>query len=327
MRGATQCAKTLKSVLRTLKSKAGKATIPEFGEPIEQLMLGVLSRDQQESRAREILAELREHVVDYNELRVIPSLELREMLSDFPDARLKCEDINRALNRIFLLEHRVSLDRLASESRKDVIAYLEKIDGLEAYSRARIRLLGLKQPAFPLDEAMWAFARANEIVDPKCSLEEAQGFLERQIPEKDQLEVFALLRKQAWSEFGNAVKKGEVERIVSVPPDRTSRNMLQMVASGTIEPVAPDDADEDESDNLIDAEAFDAGGPDDGAGESAGGPGESGKRKSGRAKAAKPTPKKTKTKAAEPAAAKRTATPRAASGAGKAPRRSRAKNG
>jgi hypothetical protein len=53
------------------------------------------------------------------------------------------------------------------------------VDGLEPYTRARIRLLGMRQHAIPLDEAMWALARRDELVDPKCPLLEAQHFLER----------------------------------------------------------------------------------------------------------------------------------------------------
>src|SRR5262249_24426578 len=138
----------------------------------------------------------------------------------------------RALNKIFSIEHALSLDRVAALPRKDMLDYINKVDGLEAYTRARIRLLGLGQHAFPLDEAMWAFAREHHLIDAKCVLEEAQQFLEGQIEPDDALDCFALLRKQAWTEFGTAVKKREVERIQSVPPDRTSRNMLQLVMSG-----------------------------------------------------------------------------------------------
>jgi len=229
MRGATECARRLKLFFSNLRARLGKVNHPPISDPITQLILGVLSRDTPEAKASEGLERLRGMVVDYNELRVIPPIELADVLSDFPDARLKCEDISRALNAIFAREHAVSLDRLADLPRKDVIAALDKIDGLEAYTRARIRLLGLRQHAIPLDEAMWAAARAAAIVDQRCPLEEAQAFLERQISPEEALEFFALLKRHAWSEMGPAVKKRAVRRIVSVPPDRTTRNMLQLI--------------------------------------------------------------------------------------------------
>ncbi len=232
MRGATACAKRLKLLFSSLRSKLGKVGRPPVTDPITQLILGVLSRDTPEAKAAEGLDRLRTMVVDYNELRVIPVLELVEILGGFPDVRLKCEDISRALNGIFALEHAIALDRLAGLPKKEVIAILECVDGLEAYTRARIRLLGLGQHAIPLDEAMWAWARQQKIVDPRCPLLEAQRFLERQIAEEDAREFVALFRKSAWSEMGTAVRRGEVSRIVSVPPDRTSRNMLQMVSRG-----------------------------------------------------------------------------------------------
>jgi endonuclease III len=229
MRGATECAKRLKPFFSSLRSKVGKVSQPAASDPITQLILGVLSRDAPEARASEGLERLRSVVVDYNELRVIPPIELADLLGDFPEPRLKCEDISRALNAIFAAEHTVSLDRLAGLPRKDVLAVLEGIDGLEAYTRARIRLLGLRQHAIPLDEAMWALVRREKLVDPRCPLHEAQQFLERHLPEESALENVALLKKFAWAELGPAVRRREVEHIHSVPPDRTSRNMLQLV--------------------------------------------------------------------------------------------------
>lgn len=241
MKGATRCAQRLRQVFRSLRANLGRIARPSVSDPITQLILGVFSRDMPEAKAREALERFREMVVDYNELRVIAPLELAGMLGrDYPDVRIKCEDLSRALNRIFAIEHRVCLDRLADMNKKDVAAYLARVDGLEPYTRARIRLLGLQQHAIPLDEAMWAFARANEIVDAKCDLEEAQLFLERSISADDALDFVALVRRQAWADFGAAVRKREVQRIRSVPPDRTSRNMLAQFST----PAAGDDVDE-----------------------------------------------------------------------------------
>lgn len=232
MKGATQCARRVKQLFRSLRTKLGKVNRPQTGDPITQMILGILTRDAPEAKAREALERMKSIVVDYNELRVIPALELTDHVGDYPDARTKCEDVSRALNRVFAIEHTVSMDRLANASKADVINYLNGIAGLDGYSRARVKLLGFGMHAIPLDEAMWAFSRQAGIVDEKCSLEEAQTFLERQIDEADALEFVALLRKAAWGEMGSAVRKGEAEKIRSIPPDRTSRNMLQLIASG-----------------------------------------------------------------------------------------------
>lgn len=250
MRGATECARCLKQLIRSLRTKLGKLGRPAAGDAITQMILGVFARDVPESKARAALDRLRALVVDYNELRVVPPIEMAELVGALSDARLKCEDLSRALNKVFAIEHEVSLERLRELPRKEVCEYLEKIDGLDAYSRARIRLLGLQQHAIPLDEAMWAYARRQKIVDRRCPLDEAQRFLERRIPEDEAPEVVRLIEKQAWTEMAAAVRAGEVERIASVPPDRTASNMLQMVASGrsatsaaasAVEPAEPDD--------------------------------------------------------------------------------------
>ena len=231
MRGATQCAQRLKALFGSLRSKLGKLSPPPAGDPVTQLILGVLTRDATEPKAREALDRIRGMVVDYNELRVIPPIELAEMVGDYPHARLKCEDISRALNRVFAMNHTISLDHLADLPDKEVRAYLEQIDGLEAYTRARVRLLGLQQHAIPLDEAMWAYARRERIVDQRCPLTEAQAFLERRVAKENALEFVVLLRRRAWDDVGVMVRRGEVRRIQSVPPDRTARNMLRLLGS------------------------------------------------------------------------------------------------
>lgn len=234
MRGATDCAKRLKSLVNSLRNKHGRVPPVQVGDPVTQLVVGILTRDTPEPKAYEALERLKSLVVDYNELRVIPAIELAEQLSEFNDARLKAEDVGRALNWIFAREHDVTLDHLIGASQRDTLAYLSRVEGLEAYTIARIRLLGLKQKAFPLDEAMWAYAKQMKVVNPKSPLDEAQQFIERQIPEDQLLEVFALIRKAAWAEFGAAVRKQQVERIQSAPPDRTTRNMLQAIAAGQV---------------------------------------------------------------------------------------------
>ncbi|MGD8453191.1 MAG: hypothetical protein PVJ57_15340 [Phycisphaerae bacterium] len=231
MRGATQCARRLRALFNTLRSKLGRVSPPASSDPITQMILGILSRDVPESKARSALDLLRGMVVDYNELRVIPPIELADMIGDYPDVRLKCEDVSRSLNRVFARNHVISLAHLTDQSARDVRAYLDSIDGLEDYTRARVRLLGLQQHAIYLDEAMWAYARQEEIVDKRCSLGEAQSFLERQISPEDALEFVALLGRQAWSEMGAAVRARDVTPIQSVPPDRTTRNMLQLVGA------------------------------------------------------------------------------------------------
>lgn len=231
MRGATQCAQRLKKQFAAWRNKHGKVTLPTVTDPISQLILGVLSRNMPESKARQVLDALRAQVVDYNELRVIPTYELIEMIGDVPDVNTKAEDILRALNHIFAIEFAVSLDRMRELNKKEAIAYINEIAGLEAYTRARIRLLGLEMHAIPLDEAMWAYARQTEIVDPKCSLEDAHGFLERQISADEALEFVALLQKQAWAQCAAGVRAGEYDRVTSIPPDRASSHMLADVSS------------------------------------------------------------------------------------------------
>jgi hypothetical protein len=49
MKGATQCARRVKQVFKTLRGKLGKVNKPQVGDPVSQLILGIFSRDAQEA--------------------------------------------------------------------------------------------------------------------------------------------------------------------------------------------------------------------------------------------------------------------------------------
>ncbi|MGE3180337.1 MAG: hypothetical protein AB7N71_01805 [Phycisphaerae bacterium] len=251
MRGATLAAKKVKKAFAELKKAHGKQQEPGIGDPIQQLLLGVFSRNAPENKAREAVEKLQGMVVDFNELRVTPVTELAQAVGGSSEMRRKCEDISRALNAIFAIEFAVSLDRVAKLPKRESREFLTGLDGLDAYSRARIRLYGFGHHAIPLDEAMWAVCREHELVDPECTLEESQNFLERQIPDGQAFEFVALLRKQAWADKGNAVKKGQVTTISSEAPDRSSTNMLQQVASGVQLPSMAPPADKKKSESIV----------------------------------------------------------------------------
>ena len=66
MRGATECARRLRRLVRSLQSKVGRVNEPPVNEPVTQVILGVFSRDMPESKARDVLDRLRNVVGDYN---------------------------------------------------------------------------------------------------------------------------------------------------------------------------------------------------------------------------------------------------------------------
>ncbi len=123
MRGATLCARRVKALFGSLRSKLGKVSLPGPGDPLTQCILGILSRDVPEPKAREALDRIRGMVVDFNELRVVPPIELARCWR-LPGRAPQCEDISRALNKIFALHHNVTLDHLLGMPKKEVIIYL-----------------------------------------------------------------------------------------------------------------------------------------------------------------------------------------------------------
>lgn len=319
MKGASKCTERVKAHRKTLKKKFAGVELRASLDPISELVLAILSRDVPFRVAHEVLERLRSQVVDFNELRVIPSHELAELINDQTRYRLKADDLNRALNFVFAREFDVTLEPLRALNKKEAIAYLDEVEGLEAYSRASIRLHVLGQHAVPLDAAMWARARELELIDPECPLAEAQGFLERQIPADDGAEFVAMLFEDSWASWGDAVAADEVEPIVSVPREIKSSHMLAHVSG--VAPIGatslsgdPDaglvvDLEEPMLDDRGAVEPVEAVAGSD-ASENAGGKGKAARKtrtaKQTKAKTSPATKTKTKAKAKATTAAKRT---------------------
>jgi endonuclease III len=198
MKRGTFYAKEVRKVFNRLVREHGRPKQSGLTDPVEQLLLGILSRGTTEHAAVGALKRLREAVVDVNELRVSSPRELLGPLGkEFPGALEKARDINRALNEIFNREHNLELAQLRDRNRRDAKQYLEKLPGADSHTVASVMLLSIGGHAVPVDDYMLAFFQAAELVDAKASREEVEAFLERNTAASDAYAFYVLVRRHA----------------------------------------------------------------------------------------------------------------------------------
>ena len=72
MKHGSEYAKRVKRLFQQLIRKFGRPAETEPTDPIEQLILGILSLCTSATKAKVVYRRLRQHMVDLNELRVTP---------------------------------------------------------------------------------------------------------------------------------------------------------------------------------------------------------------------------------------------------------------
>lgn len=206
MKHGAEYARKIKRLYGQLRRRYGKPELTDSTDPLEQLVLGILARGVSEARALAAYRRLREAMVDYNELRVTPWVELSEILRpELPDADRKARDLSDALNAIYDRYSTVDLSALRDKPVREAREYLRSLPGVDEYAAARVVLMALGGHAVPIDETALAVLRKEQMISPDADLAEAQAFLERHIQASEAAAFSWLIHRYA---VGRAPKSG-----------------------------------------------------------------------------------------------------------------------
>jgi|CXWL01.1.fsa_nt_gi endonuclease III len=186
MKDGTHYADRLKKAYSKVKHGISEADIPEPGDPIRCLAVGILGSDNGPSRAERQLNKALGVVVDWNEIRVSNVHEVAVLLGDTGTESLRrCQNLLDALHTIYDRENRVSLDRLKSLGRREARQYLETIKGVDEYAVAYVVLWSFGGHAIPVWNQVLGILREADLVHPTATRAEIQAFLERNVPAAD----------------------------------------------------------------------------------------------------------------------------------------------
>jgi endonuclease III len=205
MKHSGKHADTLKSVLKKLRKTESPPRQPR--ESLRALVQAAMSYDMPDSRVEEAMRVIDEEFVDLNELRVATELEAQELLGNkYPDIEKRVTMITKALNNIFEREHTLSLERLATISKRDARQFLRALPDIHPFVEAYVMLMSFDGHAVPLDETMLAYLRDQEAVEEGIPLEESQRFIEHHLKAEDCYDFYCLVRT-ASHEHSEAKKK------------------------------------------------------------------------------------------------------------------------
>ncbi|NOS99068.1 MAG: hypothetical protein HOP29_00385, partial [Phycisphaerales bacterium] len=202
MKNGTHYAKCVKRAFAELKKRHGAVSHPEPSDPIQQMIVGVLSQDAPPGKVAAAVKALNETMVDFNEIRVSTTPELARVIRPYiGDGDGRADEIRRSLNAVYLKKHGLTLEFLRKLGRREARQWLEKLDGVSADTAASVILWSLGGHAIPVGRRLYEALRQAELVEPTATMEEVRAFLERNVPASDAKE-FCLMMDRLPSRTG-----------------------------------------------------------------------------------------------------------------------------
>jgi endonuclease III len=181
MKQGTTYARKLKKAYTGFKGAAA-GDVPESIDPIEQLVLAVLSQETSTAKAQRAMKQMQSVMVDYNDLRVSTPAEVSDAIARYvPRSVQRGKVLLKLLNAIYQREHNVSLDSLRNRGVREVKQYLESLEAITPYVSASVILWSLGGHAIPVSDVVHEWLVQSGLVHPDASAAEVQSFLERHI--------------------------------------------------------------------------------------------------------------------------------------------------
>jgi endonuclease III len=189
-----------KTVVRLIKAAPSRK--PEPVDPLARLIRAFLEYDCDEARASAAERKIQENMVDFNELRVTPAIELAALLGvRYPFAESRCSALHRTLQSVFDREHHMRLDRLKEMKKPEIRPYLQSLAGINPYVEAAVCVDCFGICAAPVDTKLLLWLISKDALPEGIDIKTAQHHVEKMLKATEAEDFFHGARKEleGWS--------------------------------------------------------------------------------------------------------------------------------
>jgi endonuclease III len=188
----------IKKLYRSWKKQGGDLTAPVYEEPLEALVVALISERYPDGEARKIYKRMQSHFTDLNDLRVSRAEEIIEVMDDHSEsAQAAALTLTRILNQVYDRYDMMSLASLKGTGKRQGRKEIEDLEGVTRFAADYCFVTALGGHAIPLTGSMKTLLTREEMIHPEATDEEIHGFLERQIPASEAWAFYSLLRAAA----------------------------------------------------------------------------------------------------------------------------------
>jgi hypothetical protein len=212
MKNSKEYSTKIAKLFRNLKRKCGKAKKPVYDNPVKSLIFAVIHENCGQTAAKPLMRKLEKYFVDFNELRVSKTEEIMEVLgSDSDEFHKVADSIKATLGGIFGKYNTLDLSELEDMGKKPAKKELEELEiSRFAINYCFVTFLG--GHAIPLTEEMVEYLRSEELVYPDSTIEQIEGFLERQITAANGFLFYSALSKECQKSKKKTAVKSKITK-------------------------------------------------------------------------------------------------------------------
>ena len=189
-----------KTLLRLVKAAPARRTEP--ADPLTRLIRAFLEYDCDDARTVVAERKIMETMVDFNELRVTPAIELAALLGvRYPFAESRCSALHRTLQSIFDREHHMRLDRVKEMKKGEIRSYFQSLAGITPYVEAAVCVDCFGVHAAPVDTKLLLWLVSKDALPEGTDIKTAQQVIEKNLKGGDEEDFFHGSRKEIddWS--------------------------------------------------------------------------------------------------------------------------------
>jgi endonuclease-3 len=190
-------AQVIRNTIAELEKRYPETTSPGTKDPLEQLLVSLVSFDSPRDAAAKALLLFEEEFVDWNEVRVSAVPEIASVLQRAGIEEGRARTIKTVLNELFLKKNQLSLEFLLKYKEKQAYDYLSRFEGLPQAVIDEVMLLGLGHPVCPVTEDILRVCRGLGVVGDKDDAESVRKLLMATVPKSSMAMAYALLKAHA----------------------------------------------------------------------------------------------------------------------------------
>jgi endonuclease III len=180
---ATATPRRVRAILARLEKRWGAMIPPRRVDPLDELVLTVLSQHTSDLNAERAFATLREAFPTWDDVVGAPALAVVDAIRSGGLAETKAPRIQAILRAVNDREGRLDLSRLRDDSDEEVRSYLTSLPGVGPKTAAVVLSFALGRDAIPVDTHVHRVSRRLGLIPADASAEKADRLLHDLVPD------------------------------------------------------------------------------------------------------------------------------------------------
>ena len=180
---ATATPRRVRAILARLEKRWGAMAPPRRVDPLDELVLTVLSQHTSDLNAERAFASLRAAFPTWDDVMAAPTPAVADAIRSGGLADTKAPRIQAILRAVHDREGRLDLSRLRDVSDDDARAYLTSLPGVGPKTAAVVLSFALGRDAIPVDTHVHRVSKRLGLIPANASAEKADRLLHDLVPD------------------------------------------------------------------------------------------------------------------------------------------------